>query len=221
MDVHPEQYVYTFPLSTGAAPRDTPGPPVYETGQPLPRSSYCLVVGAPVFTLFLTVVFGAVSIANETMTTVCPTCCVMLYFMAMGFYVIFDVPWRIVFQSRIDKAFYKYHGTDELLGDGPGRLPLMMIFYPLAAASTLFLVILPSLNQIGTEYAYFTCAFRAMINGAWAYGTLGVFESITFPRYPLELGALSFLVGSLLSLGASLCTMGVAESMKLLDSATT
>ena len=215
-----EQYVYTFPLSTGAAPHGSKGPPAFDIGQPLTRGSYLLVIGAPLFTLSLAILFGAVAIAYEnTISTVCPTCCVMLYFMTLGFYVIFDVPWRIVFQSQIDKAYYAFHGTDELLGDGPGRLPLMMIFYPLAAASNLFLVILPSIEQTGSQYAYFNCAFRALINGAWAYGTLGVFQSITFPRFPLELGALAFLVGSLLSLGASLCTMGVAESMEILKSA--
>jgi uncharacterized membrane protein len=221
MDSQHKPHTYTFPLFTGAAPHGSKSPPEFQRGQPMTRGGYALVIGTPIFTLSLIVVFGALAIAFETLTTVCPTCCLMLYVMTLGFYIIFDVPWRIVFQSQIDKIYYEFHGTDVVLGDGPGRLPLMMIFYPLAAASNLFLVILPSLEQTGFEHAYFNCAFRAMINGAWAYGTMGAFQSITFPRFPLELSALNFLVGSLLSLGASLCVMGVAESMELLKSAAT
>ena len=218
MEANREQCVYTFPLSTGAAPRKA-GAPEFETGEAMPLSHYVFVIGAPLFTLTLTSIFGGVVISNQAMTTLCPTCCVMVYFMTLAFYVTFDVPWRIIFQSQIEKALYKHHNTDKLLRDGPGRLPMLMLFYPLAAASNLFLVILPSLNHVGVEYNYFSCAFRAMVNGVWAYGAIGVFKSITFPRYPLELAALSFLWGPLLSLGASLSAMGVAQWIDLLSSA--
>lgn len=210
-----EEKVYKFPLG---APQSTPffgtTDPNDNKGQPLTPVGYALFLGAPIVGFTTIAVLGIVA-SNEILTAVPAGWAALLWFLTLVFYIMFDIPWYLGAERMINKIYYEYHGTDKILNGGPGRLPLMIAFFPLAATSNLFLVILPSIEHPGKEYAYVVTAFRAMINGAWCYGTLGLIQGLTWPRFPLELTGLVFLSGSLLSLFTSLAVVGIAQAINV------
>lgn len=215
--------VYRFPLGVDAEAEKAPSllssltgtaDPNDKVGQPIKPIGYALFLGAPALGFIIIAVLGAIA-HNEILTTVPSGWATLLWFLTLIFYVIFDLPWYLGVERRINAYYYGYHGTDKLLDGGPGRIPLMFAFFPLAATSNLFLVILPSIEHPGKQYAYTVTAFRAMINGAWCYGTLGLIQGLTWPRYPMELSGLVFLSGSLLSLLTSLTVVRIAEAINV------
>lgn len=226
MQAQPAQQgrVYRFPLGVGDNAEDSARSDemanFFRTknsesnrGRPLTAISYALFLGAPALGFIIIAVLGLVA-HNEILTTVPAGWATLLWFLTLVFYVLFDLPWYLGAERMINAYYYKYHGTDEVLRGGPpGRLPLMIAFFPLAATSNMFLVILPSIEHPGKQYAYTVTAFRAMINGAWCYGTLGLIQGLTWPRFPLELTGLVFLSGSLLSLFTSLSVVGIAQAI--------
>jgi len=219
-----QERVYRFPLETGAPIDDvnlnrlTVDP--NNRGQPLTSTGYMVAIGAPLLTFILIAIFGALA-GMDTLTTVCPTCVTALWFMTLGFYILYDLPWYALVERNINAMYYKHHGTDKILNGGPGRTTLMLVFFPLAATSNLFLVILPSIEHPGRHFSYYVTCFRALVNGVWCYGTLGVIQGITFPRFPLELAGLVFLSGSLLSMFTSLSVVAIAETFIVVNSTQT
>ena len=210
-----QEKVYKFPLG---APEGTDFfgtvDPDDNKGQPLTPVGYALFLGAPILGFIIIAVLGSVA-SNEILTAVPVGWATLLWFLTLVFYVTYDLLWYLPFERRINAHYYKKHGTDKILKGGPGRAPLMIAFFPLAATSNMFLVILPSIEHPGKEYAYIVTAFRAMVNGAWCYGTLGLINGITIPRAPLELTGLVFLSGSLLSLFTSLSVVGIAQAINV------
>lgn len=207
--------VYRFPLATDNGFVGTSDPDD-NAGQPITPIGYAMAIGAPLLTIVLVCVFGALA-GMDTLTTVPAGWVVLMWFLALVFYLLFDLPWFMGAERFINDIYYKYHGTDKILNGGPGRIPLMLAFFPLAATSNLFLVILPSIEHPGRHYSYYVTAFRGLINGMWCYGTLGVIQGITFPRWPLETSGLVWLSGALLSTFTSLTVVGISQAIDVLN----
>lgn len=211
--------VYTFPLkSGGAVGMIGTADPNDNVGQPLTALGYLMAIGAPLLTFLLIALFGGLA-GMDTLTTVSAGHVTLLWFLTLAFYLLYDLSWYFGIERSVNAAYYKYHGTDKLFDKDERRAALMALFFPMAATSNFFLVILPSIEHAGQIYSYRVTCFRALINGAWCYGTLGVIQGITIPNFPLEISGLVFLSGALISLFTSLTVVAVAQAMDVVEAA--
>lgn len=135
---------------------------------------------------------------------------VAAYWISMAIYFVFDIAWVLAVEQRVLSYFLSRNDHPE---PGLERPVLLGIFFLFAAAANTFVVILPGLDERGSDKMLPRVALRAFAMGLFAYANLGLVQAWGSRTFPLEVLGIMPLSGGLLSLCSSLLTTLICEQM--------
>ena len=132
------------------------------------------------------------------------------YFISMVIYFLIDLPWVYFIEVKILNYFFDGNYYERPTFNRPILLPVFFLF---AAAANTLVVILPALDERGTDKMIARAALRSFTMGWFAYGNLALVQAWSYKGYPLEIVGIMPLSGGVLSMASSVCTTLICEQM--------